>query len=116
MFYLAFGRLGYNAGAARETGREFAHRFGAAAGAVETAYLSASQIAPFFVAAHLLSASEFGYWPEMDTGGPLEAYMCTPPSDTAQFYAIRPFQPVPGPATGGRPTSPAMLPTPSTAT
>ncbi|MDM8006164.1 MAG: hypothetical protein QUV05_08475 [Phycisphaerae bacterium] len=97
MFYLAFGRLGYNPGTSPEVWRrEFAHRFGEAAQAVEMAYRSASQISPFFVAAHLLSASEFGYWPEMDTGGPLEAYMCTPPSDTAQFYAIRPFQPVPG--------------------
>ena len=93
MFYLAFGRLGYNPGASPEVWqREFAHRFGEAASAVEAAYRSASRITPLLVATRLPSASEFGYWAEMDTGGPLEAYMCIPPSDTAQFYAIKSFQ------------------------
>lgn len=97
MFYLAFGQLGYNAGASPEAWRrEFTHRFGEAAEAVEAAYRSASRITPLLVATRLLSASEFGYWAEMDTGGPLEAYMCIPPSDTAQFYAIKSFQPIAG--------------------
>lgn len=97
MFHLAFGRLGYNPDSSPEIWRrEFVHRFGPAASAVEAAYRSASRILPFVVATRLRSASEFGYWPEMDTGGPLEAYMCTPPSDTAQFYAIKSFRPIEG--------------------
>ena len=97
MFYLAFGRLGYNPGASTAVWqREFARRFGAAASAVEAAYRSASRITPLLVAARLPSASEFGYWAELDTGGSLEAYMCIPPSDTAQFYAIKSFRKVEG--------------------
>lgn len=97
MFYLVFGRMGYNPdcnpGVWR---REFRHRFGEAASDLEAAYRQASQIITLVTAARLPAASEWSYWPEMDTGGPLEAYMCIPPSDTAQFYAIKPFKKVPG--------------------
>ncbi len=92
-FYLSFGRLGYNPrtdpGVWR---REFRHRFGAAATNVENAYRSASQIIPLLTATHLPSASEWWWWPEMDTGGRLREYQRVQPSDTAQFYAIRSWQ------------------------
>ncbi len=95
-FNLAFGRLGYNPGTGAEIWqRELRRRFGDAAGAVESAYHSASQILPLITAARLPSASEWSWWPEMDTGGRLAEYMRTPTSDSAQFYAIRSWQPTP---------------------
>jgi hypothetical protein len=89
-FYLSFGRLTYNPQA--DPGiwrRELRHRFGNSAAAVETAYRAASQVMPLVTAAHLPGASEWSWWPEMDTGGGLTEYMHTPSSDPAQFYAIR---------------------------
>ena len=50
---------------------------------------------PLITATHMPSASEWRWWPEMDTGGALAEYMRTPPSDTAQFYAIRSWQRTP---------------------
>lgn len=92
-FYLAFGRLGYNPDAtAEEWQREMRHRFGDAARDVETAFRSASQVLPLITAARLPSASEWSWWPEMDTGDRLAEYMRTPTGDPAQFYAIRSWQ------------------------
>lgn len=95
-FHLTFGRLGYNP----ETGpevwrRELRQRFGAAAGDLEAAYRQASQILPLITAAHLPSASEWSWWPEMDTGDGLVEYAYTQPSDTGQFYAIRTWKRTP---------------------
>lgn len=89
-FHLSFGRLGYNPACPPETWRrEMRHRFGESADAVEAAYRSASRILPLITAARLPSASEWSWWPEMDTGDRLPEYMHTPAGDPAQFYAIR---------------------------
>lgn len=96
-FYLCFGRLGFN----RETNpevwrREFRARFGAAAPAIEQAYRAASEVLPMITAARLPGASEWSWWPEMDTGGALREYLRIQPSDPAQFYAIAQWQRTPG--------------------
>ena len=95
-FYLCFGRLGFN----RETNpevwrREFRLRFGKAAPAIEQAYRAASEVLPMITAARLPGASEWSWWPEMDTGGNLREYMHIQPSDTAQFYAIQTWKRTP---------------------
>ena len=95
-FYLAFGRMGYNPKADPETWRrELRSRFGEAAEDIESAYRSASAIIPLVTASHQPSGGEWAYWPEMDTGDRLTEYMHTPPSDTAQFYAIRSWKQTP---------------------
>jgi hypothetical protein len=95
-FYLVFGRMGYNPKTNPEVWRrEFRHRCGPAADEIEKAYRSASQIVPFITAVHLPSASEWWWWPEMDTGGRLAEYQRVQPSDPAQFYGIRSFAPTP---------------------
>jgi hypothetical protein len=95
-FYLAFGRMGYNPRTDPAVWRrEFRQRFGTAAEDVEKAYGHASQIIPFVTATHLPSASEWWWWPEMDTGGRLPEYQHAQPSDTAQFYAIRTWKRTP---------------------
>lgn len=88
-FELVFGRVGYNPQCDPEAWRrEFRSRFGKAAGDVETAYCHASRILALITAARLPSASEWRWWPEMETGGRLAEYMHIQPADTAQFYAI----------------------------
>jgi hypothetical protein len=95
-FYLAFGRLGYNPQANPEVWRrELRYRFGAAAADMEKAYRAASQVLPLITATRLPGASEWNWWPEMDTGGGLAEYMHTQPSDPAQFYAIRTWKRTP---------------------
>jgi hypothetical protein len=95
-FYLVFGRLGYNPQSDPETWRrELRGRFGEAADAVETAYRQSSQILPLLTVTRQLSASEWSWWPEMDTGDRLPEYMVIQPSDTAQFYAIRTWKRTP---------------------
>ncbi len=89
-FYLAFGRLGYNPQSNPEVWkRELRARFGSAADDVESAYRSASQILPLVTATHQLSAGEWMWCPEIDTGDRLTEYMHVQPGDTAQFYAVR---------------------------
>jgi hypothetical protein len=95
-FYLAFGRLGYNPETDAEVWRrELRRRFGAAADDLETAYRHASQLLPLLTAARLPSASEWSWWPEMDTGDRLIEYMYAQASDPAQFYAIRTWKRTP---------------------
>jgi hypothetical protein len=96
-FYLSFGRLGFNHDTDPEVwGREFRARFGAAGPAVEKAYRAASEVLPMITAARLPGASEWSWWPEMDTGGALQEYMHIQPSDPAQFYAIAQWKRTPG--------------------
>jgi hypothetical protein len=95
-FYLAFGRMGYNPATSPAVWRrEFEHRFGSAAEDMQVAYLHASKILPLITATHLPSASEWSWWPEMDTGDGLAEYMHTQPSDRGQFYAIRSWKKTP---------------------
>ncbi len=95
-FYLGFGRLGYNPKADPEIWRrELRSRFGTAADEIESAYRSASQIMPLVTATHQLSAGEWMWCPEIDTGDRLTEYMHAQPGDTAQFYAIRSWKQTP---------------------
>ena len=87
-WYLLFGRLGYDPSCDADAWqREFNNRFGADAGAdVLDAVSESSHYLPFITAAHLPSASVFGWWAERDTGGLLDAYLEVEPSDLAGFY------------------------------
>lgn len=91
MFYLCFGRMGYNPATNPETWkREFRHRFGEkAADRVEYCYQQASRVLPLITAVLLPSASEWSWWPEMDTGGDLREYSRIQTSDPGQFLAMR---------------------------
>lgn len=96
IFYLCFGRLGYNPATNPETWkREFRHRFGEAAEQVEEAYKAASQVLPLITAALLPSASEWSWWPELDTGGNLAEYARIQTSDPSQFAAVRQWEKTP---------------------
>jgi hypothetical protein len=89
-FYLCFGRLGYNPQTSPLVWqREFRERFGESAQDYESAYRAASQVLPLITATRLPGASEWSWWPEMDTGGDLKEYSRIQPSDPSQFYAIR---------------------------
>ena len=93
--YMLFGRLGYNPDASSDIWRrEFQQRFGKAGPHVEEALTTASRILPLLTATKPFSASIWRYWPEMNTGGPLEAYAVIQPSDYGQFYAIKPWKKV----------------------
>lgn len=97
MNYMLFGRLGYNPDASPEIWRrEFQRRFGKAGRHVEQALTTASRILPLLTATKPFSASIWRYWPEMNTGGPLEAYAAIQPGDYGQFYAIKPWEKVEG--------------------
>ncbi len=89
-WYLLFGRLGYDPSCGDDVWtREFAHRFGAdAARHTLDAVVESSHYLPFITAAHLPSASVFGWWPERDTGGLLDFYIDIEPSDLAGFYGV----------------------------
>ena len=86
-WYAAFGRLGYSGDADPTAwGREWAARLGpAAAPHAERALQRASGVLPLLTARHSPSASVFGYWPEMDTGGLLDLYLQVPGSDVGMF-------------------------------
>jgi len=98
MFYLAFGRMGYNPETQPEAWRrEFRHRFGKeAAPHAERAYAAASQVLPWITTALLPGASEWSWWPEMDTGGDLLTYSYIQPSDTGRFAPMRTWLKTPG--------------------
>ena len=89
-WYLLFGRLGYDPNCNSNVWeREFVNRFGAQAAAdVLEAVTENSHYLPFITAAHLPSASVFGWWAERDTGGLLDAYIEIEPSDLAGFYGV----------------------------
>lgn len=97
-FYLSFGRMGYDpAGTSPEVWRrEFRHRFGAdAAPHVEQACIAASSILPTITTALLPGASEWSWWPEMDTGGDLQEYSHIQTSDPGRYSAIRAWKRTP---------------------
>ena len=97
LYYLAFGRLGYDPECRPPVWqRQLRRRFGPAAPALEAAFRSASQVLPLITAARVPSASEWRWWPEMDTGDQLPEYIRAVPSDTAQFYGIRTWEKTPG--------------------
>ncbi|MFQ5810963.1 MAG: hypothetical protein ACE5JM_15200, partial [Armatimonadota bacterium] len=96
LYYLVFGRLGYDPRADPAVWRrELRRRFGRSAADVEQAYCSGSRVIPLVTAARSPSASEWRWWPEIDTGDGLDEYMHTAPGDTGQFYAIRTWKRTP---------------------
>jgi len=95
-FYLCFGRLGYNPDADVSVWRrELRQRYLGSAPSMESLYQTASKILPLITATRMPSASEWSWWPEMDTGDRLREYARTQPGDTAQFYAIRTWERTP---------------------
>jgi hypothetical protein len=89
MYFLTFGRLGYNPATPADIWqREMQSRFGSAAVDIETAYRKASQVLPLITTTCQFSAGGWGFWPEMSTCLPLESYALIQPSDYGQFYAI----------------------------
>ncbi len=96
MFYLVFGRFGYNPDCAPQIyQRELGSRFQAAAGSIERAYRVAGKIIPLITATRMASASEWRLWHELEPGYPLAEYALVQPGDTSQFYAIRSFRETP---------------------
>ncbi len=70
--YRLWGRLLYNPDARPETWRRHLNRqFGAGAPAVESALASASRILPLVTTAHMPSAANNSYWPELYTNMPI---------------------------------------------
>ena len=70
--YRLWGRLLYNPDAEPDTWRRYLKReFGAAAAPCEAALSHASRILPLVTTAHLPSAANYGFWPEVYTNMPI---------------------------------------------
>lgn len=95
-FSLCFGRFGYSTAVKPEVWkREFVHQFGNWADGMDRKFPVASQVLPLITAARLPGASEWSWWPEMDTGGGLAETAVTQSSDPRQFYAISKWKKTP---------------------
>jgi hypothetical protein len=71
-YYRLWGRMLYNPATDPDVWRrDFKHRFQAAAAPVEAALAIASRILPTLTTAHLPSAANNNYWPEMYTNQPI---------------------------------------------
>jgi hypothetical protein len=97
--YRLWGRLLYNPDASPDTWRRMLRRqLGAGAQAVEEALAHASRILPLVTTAHLPSAANNNYWPEMYTNMPLvETPERHPYGDTPtprRFGTVSPLDPV----------------------
>ena len=89
MFYLLFGRLGYDPDAVADIWkRQLMARFGAAADAVDRAYQGAGEILPLLTTVLQSSASLWSFWPEMYAGRSLTLDIDVEPSDPTQFYGV----------------------------
>ena len=89
MFYLLFGRLGYDPDASPEVWqRELRQRFGAAAASVEELYHTGGQILPLLTVVLQHSASLWTFWPERFAGRSLKEDARIEPSDPTRFYGI----------------------------
>lgn len=98
LFYRVWGRKLYNPEAAPECWRRYLRsEFGSAAEPVETALANASRVNPLMTSAHLASASNNVYWPEMYTNQPIvltdskSVYWDTP--DPKVFGTVSPLDP-----------------------
>ena len=70
--YRLWGRLLYNPAATPDSWRKSLKRkFGKDAGAAERALSAASRILPLWTSAHMVSASNHSYWPEIYTNQPI---------------------------------------------
>ncbi|HWX90749.1 MAG TPA: hypothetical protein VNY75_10610 [Rhizomicrobium sp.] len=96
--YRLWGRLLYNPEATPDSWRRNLKRqFGVGAQAAERALASASRVLPLLTSAHLASASNHSFWPEMYTNQPIvEGAAPYPYSDTPQprvFANVSPLDP-----------------------
>lgn len=96
--YRVWGRNLYNPNADREQwGRYLRSEFGSGADAMEQAVAQASRILPLVTTAHLPSASNNSFWPEMYTNMPIvEGSEVEPYSDTPapkRFGTVSPLDP-----------------------
>ena len=97
--YRLWGRLTYNPDADPETWRRLLRRqYGEAAADVEGAVANASRILPLITTAHLPSAANNSYWPEMYTNMPIaDGARPHPYGDTPsprRFGTVSPLDPV----------------------
>jgi hypothetical protein len=98
LYYRVWGRRLYDPDANAEAWRRWLRsQFGTAAMAVETAVANASRILPLLTSAHLPSASNHSFWPEMYTNMPIvRAGEPSPYSDTPEprcFGTVSPLDP-----------------------
>jgi hypothetical protein len=96
--YLLWGRLLYKPDATPDAWRKsLARAYGKSAGAAERALATASRILPLITSAHLPSAANHSYWPEMYANQPIvEGSAPYPYSDTPQpriFANVSPLDP-----------------------
>jgi hypothetical protein len=98
-YYRVWGRRLYDPDANAEAWRRWLRsQFGTAATAVETAVANASRILPLLTSAHLPSASNHSFWPEMYTNMPIvrASGELSPYSDTPEprcFGTVSPLDP-----------------------
>ncbi len=97
-FYRVWGRCLYNPDADPETWRRYLKsNFGPGAKPVETALANASRVLPLVTSAHLASASNHAYWPEIYTNMPIVlGSERSPYSDTPApkcFATVSPLDP-----------------------
>jgi hypothetical protein len=96
--YKLWGRLLYNPEATPDVWRKsLARTYGKSALAAERALTSASRILPLITSAHMASASNHAYWPEMYSNQPIvDGTSYVPYSDTPQprvFANVSPLDP-----------------------
>lgn len=88
LFHRLFGRLSYNPECSESAWmQEMRTRFGAQAEKVMALYQAGSDILTF-LAQYQLSDLNMYIWPEIDTGGQLDFYLQTPPSDRCVLSSV----------------------------
>lgn len=86
-YYRVWGRLLYNPNASPDAWRKpLARQFGAGAVAAEAALANASRVLPLITTAHLPSASNHSFWPELYTNMPITPGQPSPYTDTPKPY------------------------------
>jgi hypothetical protein len=98
-YYRVWGRCLYNPDADPEAWRRYLRSdFGDAADSVETAVANSSRVLPLMTTAHLVSASNHAYWPEICANTPIVAganplppYVDTP--SPVRFGTVSPLDP-----------------------
>jgi hypothetical protein len=95
--YRLWGRMLYNPDTPSEIWRRsLARQFGSGAAAAETAMSNASRVLPLVTTAHLPSASNHSFWPEIYTNMSITPGGHSPYSDTpkpARFGTVSPLDP-----------------------
>ena len=88
-YYLSFGLAGFAPeGEQPVLDAEFQKHFGKGAADAREAYEAASWVIPFVTATRAVSASNFGYWPEMETGGLTDRYIRLGTGDDNRYYRV----------------------------